>query len=86
MGIELVLRTTKNYKPYLAMRVTCDGCNRLLGSKEAIVCWSYIEGDGIKEQKVLCISKCAGNPKSIIQLPSSRPIGQLEINEKITLF
>ena len=80
MGIELVLNT-KRHEPYLAMRVTCDGCNRLLLPKEAIVCWSYANNGNIQEQKILCISRCAGSPGSITRLPMSRSIGQLEISK-----
>ena len=80
MGIELVLESN-HHEPYLAMRVTCDGCNRLLDPKEAIVCWRYAANGNIQEQEILCISRCAGSSGSIKRLPVSRPIGQLEISK-----
>lgn len=78
MGIKLVLKVT-NYKPSLAMQVSCDDCGRLLRSEEAIVCWDCDNRGNVEVQKVLCIGKCAGTPGNMAQLPASLLLEDLRI-------
>jgi len=86
MGIELVLES-KNHEPYLAMRITCDDCNRLLDIGRACICWDYANNGNIKKWKVLCMGKeCAGSSENKIQLPASSPIEHLKLSKKIALF